>query len=136
MEQSPTVQRDGTQPTLGKNKQIAQDFLLAIASGDLNAIEKHLHKKLLWWVLGFGELNRSQFISSLGATIAGSSERSITISGITAEGNRVAVEASGAFSMPATVYQNNYHYLFIIEDDQIILGKEYLDTVEATRVFK
>lgn len=136
MDQLSIVSRDGVQQTLEKNKKIAQNFLLAIASGDIERIQSHLHEKLIWWVLGFGELSRSQFISSLGATIAGSSERSITISGITAEANRVAVEAAGVFKMPTTVYQNYYHYLLVIEGDKIIHGKEYLDTVEATRVFK
>lgn len=118
-----------------QNKQIATDFLTAIAAGDLDTIEQLLHPELTWWVLGFGESDRSQFITSLHATIAMSSERSMCISGITAESDRVAVEASGKFQMPATIYNNSYHYLFIIEDQQIKVGKEYLDTHEAIRVF-
>lgn len=135
MDQAQTASQPHTQQQ-EKNRQIARDFLAAIAGGDLDTIEQLLHPQLVWWVLGFGESKRSQFINSLSATIAGSSERSISIHGMTVEGDRVAVEASGQFTMPATVYKNHYHYLFIIKDGQIIIGKEYLDTVEATRVFR
>lgn len=133
---STTTNRDELHPTVDENKRIASAFLQAIATGDLAAIEQLLHPDLVWWVLGFGELSRREFTASLAATIASSSERSVTINGLTAEANRVAIEASGSFKMPTTVYQNTYHYLFVIEAGRIILGKEYLDTVEATRVFK
>lgn len=118
-----------------QNKKVAQEFLTAITHGNIDTIEKLLHPELSWWVLGFGESDRAKFIASLLATIALSSERSIEIVGMTAELDRVAVEAIGEFQMPATIYRNSYHYLFIIEAGQIKIGKEYLDTQEAIRVF-
>jgi ketosteroid isomerase-like protein len=118
-----------------QNKQIAAAFLAAIATGDMETIERLLHPQLRWWVQGFGEFDRTRFVASLRATIARSSERSMHIGGITAEGDRVAVEAVGRFQLSATVYSNTYHYLFVICDGLIRTGKEYLDTREAARVF-
>jgi uncharacterized protein len=120
---------------LEQNKLIARALLGAIAVGDHEAIERLLHPQLRWWVLGFGEFDRASFIASLSATIARSSRRTLTVLGITAEGDRVAVEAVGEFQMATTVYANTYHYLFVLDSGRIRLGKEYLDTREAARVF-
>lgn len=117
------------------NAEIAREFLEAIAAGNVAAIERLLHPQLRWWVLGFGAFDRATFIASLQQTIALSNPRSIDIHGITVEDERVAVEASGQFQMATTVYANSYHYLFVMRDGQIVEGKEYLDTLEAARVF-
>ncbi|MDB6061466.1 MAG: hypothetical protein JWM78_1569 [Verrucomicrobiaceae bacterium] len=130
-----TTEETSTHTHYEQNKQIARAFLAAIANGDHAAIEQLLHPELTWWVLGFGEFDRTSFIASLHATIAMSSERSLQIIGVTAEADRVAVEALGHFQMPTTVYSNTYHYLFIVCDQQIKVGKEYFDTAEAARVF-
>lgn len=56
----------------------------------------------------------------------------LEIQGMTAEGNRVALEAqSVGLVHPVTGrrYQNFYHLLYKIEDGKIILLKEYQDTL-------
>jgi ketosteroid isomerase-like protein len=55
----------------------------------------------------------------------------IEIHRVTAEEDRVAVEASSYISRPSdgVVYNNFYHHLFVIKDDLIILFKEYQDTL-------
>jgi ketosteroid isomerase-like protein len=55
----------------------------------------------------------------------------LDIVGTTAEGDRVAMEAESHVLNPVTrrLYNNFYHYLFRILDGQIVLFKEYQDTL-------
>ncbi len=60
---------------------------------------------------------------------------SFTIVGITAEGDRVAVEAeSSGQHVSGEAYNNFYHFLFIIRDGKVASMKEYLDTELATDI--
>ena len=60
---------------------------------------------------------------------------SFTIVGITAEGDRVAVEAeSSGQHVSGEDYNNFYHFLFIIRDGKVASMKEYLDTELATDI--
>ena len=59
----------------------------------------------------------------------------VTPKGITAEGDRVAVEAESYAKMKnGKTYQNTYHFLFIVRDGKIQSVKEYLDTIHANAV--
>jgi hypothetical protein len=54
---------------------------------------------------------------------------SYEIRGITAEGDRVAVEAESRFrTVKGALYNNRYHFLFIIRAGKIVRFNEYLDT--------
>ncbi|MFC3172762.1 nuclear transport factor 2 family protein [Novosphingobium bradum] len=58
----------------------------------------------------------------------------ITVLGITAEGDRVAIEAKSAgIANPVTgrAYGNFYHFLFKVRDGQLVLFKEYQDTLHV-----
>lgn len=59
-----------------------------------------------------------------------------TISGMTAEGDRVAVEAqSEGRHVSGQVYRNEYHFLFRFrEDGKLLELKEYMDTERVTDV--
>ncbi len=60
---------------------------------------------------------------------------SFTVVGITAEGDRVAVEAeSSGQHVSGKAYNNFYHFLFIIRDGKVASMKEYLDTELATDI--
>jgi len=53
----------------------------------------------------------------------------LTIKGVTAEGERVAIEAEGrAVSKTGKPYNNRYHFLFVVRDGVIVEGREYLDS--------
>jgi ketosteroid isomerase-like protein len=60
----------------------------------------------------------------------------LTVHGITAEGERVAVEleTSGAFN-DGRPYNNTYHWLFVVRDGKIAQVKEYVDTLYANRAY-
>jgi len=54
------------------------------------------------------------------------------ILGTTCEGNRVALEATGRTVLAnGNVYANNYHFLFEIDNGQIVASREYCDTSRA-----
>lgn len=117
------------------NKRIALEFLAAIAAGDLDRIEALLHPDCTWWVQGWGGIHRAAFVASLGSTIGRARSRTMQILAATAEADRVAVAAEGAFEFPEGVYANSYHYLFTIRNGRIHDGREYLDTRVAAAFF-
>lgn len=57
------------------------------------------------------------------------------ILGITAEGDRVAVEAtSDGQHISGQTYSNHYHFLFELRDGKILRLKEFMDTERATDI--
>lgn len=121
--------------TLRRNRAACLDFLAAIAAGDLGRIDALLHPEASWWIQGWGTQPRARFLASLSATIARAGSRSMEIVAVTAEADRVAVAAEGAFAFPEGTYANSYHYLFTLRDGQIRDGREYLDTRVAAAFF-
>ncbi|OYV02340.1 MAG: hypothetical protein CFE45_00720, partial [Burkholderiales bacterium PBB5] len=71
----------------------ATRFFEAVQSGDVAALETLLAPDFHWWVLSWGARTREAFLDGLRRTIATFPERTLTVTGITAEGERVAVEA-------------------------------------------
>ncbi len=58
-----------------------------------------------------------------------------TIQAMTAEGERVAVEASAEGQhVSGVLYTNQYHFLFLFRDGQIVEFKEYMDTERVTDI--
>jgi ketosteroid isomerase-like protein len=89
-----------------------------------------------WWVPGTGWLSRAQFMK----LVEGFGERvdgpvTLTVEGVTAEGDRVAVEAQAHAALKnGKIYRNTYHFLFIFRDGKICQAKEYNDTLHAREV--
>src|SRR3546814_10534454 len=71
------------------------------------------------------------FLISLGQTIDRSSSQSMTIIGMTAEAERVAVEAAGEFHFPEGVYPNRYHYLFKVRNSRIFRSEEHTSELQS-----
>lgn len=117
------------------NKEVAAAFLRAIEDGDEHRLTELLAPSFHWWVAGWGDRSRKEFLEALSRTINGFSSRSLIPTGFTSEGERVAVEAEGRFERPGLVYRNIYHYLFVIHDGRIASGREYFDTAAAKAAF-
>lgn len=117
------------------NQQVAAAFLQAIEDGDATALEALLAPSFHWWVAGWGARSRAELLAALARTMAAFPSRRLSATGVTAEGERVAVEAEGRFERPGLVYANTYHYLFIIRDGCIASGREYFDTAVARAAF-
>lgn len=117
------------------NKQVAAAFLTAIEDGDAPALAALLSPSFTWWVARWGDRTRAEFLDAVARTMKGFEQRRITTTGVTAEGERVAVEADGHFERPGLVYRNTYHYLFIVRDGLIAGGREHFDTAAAAAAF-
>ncbi|MPS67352.1 MAG: DUF4440 domain-containing protein [Novosphingobium sp.] len=118
-----------------KNKAIARRYMRAVEEGDLETIEALQHPDCHWWILGHGDMTRTDFIASVKGGLLSAERRTANVVGITAEGDRVAVEVSGEMVFPDRVYRNKYHNLLIIRDGQIVSGKEYMDTRAVAEAF-
>lgn len=71
--------------------------------------------------------------ASVAPMIAGPFEQTIT--GVTTEGERVAIQMLGsALLTNGKTYKNRYHFLFIVRDGKIVEMTEYCD-VNATQAF-
>jgi ketosteroid isomerase-like protein len=123
-----------------ENKKIVLGFLENLSAGNGAAVLNTLADSATWWVAGnfalSGTKTKAQFtelIGSLGPKIDGALR--VTPKGVTAEGDRVAVEAESYAKMRnGKTYQNQYHFLFVVRDGKIQQVKEYLDTTHANDV--
>jgi hypothetical protein len=123
-----------------ENKKIAATFFENLSAGNGAAVMNALADNATWWVAGnfalSGTKTKQQFaelVGGLGAKIDG--PMTIKTTGVTAEGDRVAVEAESHAKMKnGKVYQNKYHFLLEIRDGKIQAVKEYLDTTHAAEV--
>jgi hypothetical protein len=122
------------------NKKIAADFFENLSAGNGPAILNALADSATWWVAGnfalSGTKTKQQFaelMGGLGSKING--PLTLKVTGVTAEGDRVAVEAESHANMKSgKTYQNKYHFLLTIQDGKIQAVKEYLDTAHADDV--
>ena len=90
----------------------------------------------VWWAPGRGEYHNDAFARIAGG-FAGmfKSPSKITVGGVTAEGNRVAIEAEGHAELTnGKIYRNRYHYLFIFRDGKVCRAKLYNDTQHAKEI--
>ncbi|MBV8772906.1 MAG: nuclear transport factor 2 family protein [Deltaproteobacteria bacterium] len=123
-----------------ENKKIVAKFFEDLSSGNGPAILGALSDSSTWWVAGnfplSGTKTKAQFaelVGSLGNNIEGGLR--VTPTGVTAEGDRVAVEAESYAKMRnGKTYQNKYHFLLVVRDGKIQQVKEYLDTMHANDV--
>lgn len=122
------------------NKQRVYAFFEAMNKGDSAAIVAAYaddgYVQTMGHTLISGKYTKQQITAAAGAIFENFPQGlSFTITGITAEGERVAVEAeSDGMHISGKLYHNSYHFLFIFRDGELITLKEYLDTEHATDV--
>jgi len=125
------------------NKSLVADFLRVFSRGDVAGVVERLHPDGSWWVSGTmqglsGTYTRAQLETLLQGvkSVYKQGALAITPTAMTAEGNRVAVEAeSFAELLNGRVYRNLYHFLFEIDGSKIKRVKEYMDTEHAYATF-
>lgn len=123
-----------------ENKKVVLDFLENLSAGNAAAIMNTLADSATWWVAGNFPLSGTKTKAQFGELIGGLGENidgglRVTPTGVTAEGDRVAVEAESYAKMKnGKTYQNKYHFLFLVRDGKIQQVKEYLDTMHANDV--
>lgn len=123
-----------------ENKKIVLGFIENMSAGNGPAAFGALADSATWWIAGHfalsGTKTKAQFAELAGGLapkIDGGLK--LTAKGVTAEGDRVAVEAESYAKMKnGKTYQNEYHFLFVVRDGKIQAVKEYLDTTHAADV--
>lgn len=124
-----------------ENKAIVLEFLGRFSAGRFEAALELLADEATWWIGGNFPLSGTRSKAEMTELIKGvaanmPSGLTLTPKGITAEGERVAVEVeSYGKHNNGRVYNNQYHFLFVVKDGKIYIVREYLDTIHANWVF-
>lgn len=128
---------------LEKNKETAQAFLKALGESDVATIDQLLTDDVQYWVIGSiplsGTHTKAALLQMLGGVAASGLFKeplALKTTGLTAEGNRVALEAKGNVAMTSgKFYKNDYHFLFEFRDGRISHLREYMDPMAAQEAF-
>lgn len=125
---------------IAANKKIAEAFFAALNRADSAAIAALYAEDGFVWTAGTlpfsGKHSREEIVAGMDAILAPFPEGlRFTIKNLTAEGDRVAIEAeSYGRHASGKIYNNQYHFLMVIRDGKVAEFKEYLDTMHAKEV--
>ena len=126
--------------SLDANKRLVRDFLDHYAQARYDTALAMLAPDARWWIPGHpqefpaaGWADKATVERRLAANLKLLPHGiEIIVGDMTAEGERVAVEAeSKAKLVNGTLYHNRYHFLFVVRDGRIHAVKEYLDTLHV-----
>jgi len=125
------------------NKQVVLSFFENFSACKVDAALALLADTATWWVAGnpdqfalAGTKTKAQFVALVqGIGAAMPKGLRVTPKGITAEGDRVAVEAESSGETASGKIDNNlYHFLCAVRGGKIQAVREYLDTMHAKEV--
>ena len=125
------------------NKQLVRDTWGAVSDGNIEELLDGIADDVTWQFFGShrfaGTFNgKDDLLARLFAPIGDVLESGITvkINSLTAEGDRVVIEAKGqAKSKSGLDYNNDYCMVVTIANDKVQLVREYLDSELVTTVF-
>ena len=123
------------------NKQLVRKLFEAMNTGDIQKYLALLPDDYTHTIPGksafTGTKNKAQLTEMLqGVGMIFPKGLKITIKGMIAEGDRVAVEAeSYGETIDGKVYNNEYHWLFEVRDGKIKAAREYMDTAHVEKLF-
>ena len=126
------------------NKRIVENFLARFAKADIPGVLGDLADSCTWWIGGKPELfplagtkTKAEMKELLGSLVPPMKNGlEMRLRGMTAEGERVAAEVESYGENPdGSIYNNEYHFLFVVRDGKIAQVKEYLDTQHTFAVF-
>ena len=123
--------------SLEQNKRIASDFFARIDANDVPGALDLLADDATYWIAGdpavtpsAGDHDKtamSKLFHIMGKAFKDGLR--MKVKGITAEGDRVAIEAESRGGLKnGRLYQQKYHILMTIRDGRIATVREYLDT--------
>ena len=123
-----------------ENKRIIRDFMDATSAGDVERIVAAYAEDGILQTMGrtliSGTYSREQVAAAAGHIFEIFPEGiTFTIHGMTAEGDRVAVEAESlGRHVSGKMYNNKYHFLAQLRDGKITRWTEYCDTELITDI--
>lgn len=123
------------------NKALVAQFFKAFSASDFDTALSLMADDASWWVAGTtdisGTYTKEGFRELVGGVVGGTKAGiALTPTGITAEGHRVAAEASSdGETLDGKRYQNLYHFLFECRAGKIVAVREYMDPLHVREVF-
>ena len=119
------------------NKQLARDLFARFSANDIAGVLELLADDVTWWIAGkpeaqpaSGEHDKrwmARLFKNMVSQFDGAMQ--MTVRGLIAEGDKVAVEVVGDGKLlDGRRYQNEYHLLLTFRDGKIVAVREYLDT--------
>ncbi|MEU2004874.1 nuclear transport factor 2 family protein [Rhodococcus sp. NPDC019627] len=130
--------------SIEQNKQFVEQFLAKFATADIDAVLADMSETCTWWVGGKPELfplagtkNKAEMDELLrNLVVPMKNGLEMRVKALTAEGDRVAAEVESYGENPdGSIYNNEYHMLFVVSDGKMQQVKEYLDTQHTFDVF-
>ena len=123
-----------------RHKRIAREFFDALSRSDIPAIMAAYADDVKLYTMGntliSGVFNKAQAEAGAGQVLSAFPQGiKFVIHALTAEGDRVAIEAeSYATHASGKPYNNKYHFLMRFRDGKVTEFKEYMDTEMVTEV--
>jgi hypothetical protein len=122
------------------NKKLVLQFLELASRYDIERCLALLTEDATWWVVGdpsrlkiSGSMDRSRIarvLQGMGRLLR--EPLDLRIKTVTAEANRVAVEAVGnSVWRSGAPFFNSYHFLFEVEAGKVATVREYMDTLQV-----
>jgi len=123
--------------TVEGNKRIARAFFAKLGTDDISTLATFLSDDIAWWTNGArlipgSPIKRGSEVIEAFAQIPKLFPRGLVVTptGLTAEKDRVAVEAvSYGVTANGRIYENTYHFALTIREGRIVSGREYMDTL-------
>lgn len=133
--------------TIEENKKMAENLFEKFSANAIDDMMALMNDDATWWVSGkphqfraSGPKTKEEMRGLLKDFFLGQvmvDGMVFTIQGITAEGDRVALEVEGHGDTATGLhYHNEYHFLLEFENGKIQKVKEYLDTIHAREAFE
>ena len=127
--------------SIEENKVIARKFVECLSRGDIEGLVSTIGEDVIFETMGSSIMSRRRSRAELPLayrTILAACPDGVrlTIRSITAEDDRVSVEAQGsAMAVSGKSYNNQYHFLFLIRDGKVRELREYVDTKLLDEIF-
>jgi ketosteroid isomerase-like protein len=121
--------------SLEGNKKTATTLVEDLAKGQIDST--FFTDDAVWWVPGADAFPLAAFEKGFAgfASMIGDGARMI-IHGVTAEGDRVAVEAESIFPLKnGKTYNNTYHFMIGLRDGKVFSVREYNNTAYVRDLF-
>ncbi len=118
------------------NKTIALRFIQALSDGGFAAVYPFFTDDFIYWAPNVGEIQDKlpEFVERVRKYAPGGIR--LVVHGVTAEGDRVAVEAESFGELTTgAIYNNLYHYLLEFRGGKICKVKEYFDSKHWAEVW-
>ena len=120
-----------------QNKELARQLLERLTNVDTAGVDAICDDDVEFWVAGSfplsGSRTKSEALQGMKEVTALFPEGlRFEVQAMTAEGDRVAIEATGeGLTAQGTLYQQQYHFLLEARDGKVLVWREYLDTERA-----